>query len=241
MTNWYLFVPKDGVFMELYNLLLRVTLGFLVLFLLTRIMGRKEISQMTFFNFVSAIAIGEIAASLVVDPELSIRNGIIALAGWSFFTLLMGYVDIKSISARKLLVGEPVILIKEGKIMEQSLRKSRLDLDSLRAMLREKDVFSMEEVEYAIFETNGTLSVMKKHTQQSLTKGDMKVEKKKVFTLPTGVVLDGNIITENLEKLDLTTEWLLQELQTAGIKSASDVFYAEIQQDGTLYIDNKVH
>jgi uncharacterized membrane protein YcaP (DUF421 family) len=205
-------------------------------------MGRKEISQMTFFNFVSAIAIGEIAASLVVDDQLSIRNGLIALAGWSFYTLLMSYIDIKSVNARKLLIGEPVILVKEGKIMEQALRKCRLDLDSLRAILRQKNVFSMADIEYAIFETDGKLSVMKKESGQPLTKGDMNIIiKKKEFPLPTGVVLDGNINTENLAKLDLNTDWLHQELLTAGVNSLSDVFYAEIQPDGTLFIDSKMN
>ena len=227
--------------MELHTLLLRITLGFFVLFLLTRIMGRKEISQMTFFNFVSAIAIGEIAASLVVDHQLSIRNGLIALAGWSIYTLLMSYIDIKSVNARKFLVGEPLILIKKGKIMEQALRKSRLDLDSLRAILRQKNVFSMADVEYAIFETDGKLSVMKKESGEPLTKGDMNVNnKKKEFPLPTGIVMDGNINTENLTKLHLSTDWLQQELLTAGVNSVSDVFYAEIQPDGTLFIDSKM-
>ncbi|MEH7178158.1 DUF421 domain-containing protein [Neobacillus vireti] len=226
--------------MELHTLLLRITLGFFVLFLLTRIMGRKEISQMTFFNFVSAIAIGEIAASLVVDHQLSIRNGLIALAGWSIYTLIMSYIDIKSVHARKLLTGEPVILIKEGKIMEQALRSCRLDLDSLRAILRQKNVFSMAEVEYAIFETDGKLSVMKKESGQPVTKEDMNISiRKKVFPIATGVVLDGKITSESLEKLNLNTDWLQQNLQKAGVTSVSEVFYAEIQPDGTLFIDIK--
>jgi uncharacterized membrane protein YcaP (DUF421 family) len=228
--------------MELHTLILRITLGFFVLFLLTRIMGRKEISQMTFFNFVSAIAIGEIAASLVVDHQLSIRNGLIALAGWSIYTLLMGYIDIKSLNARKFLVGEPLLLVKQGKIMEQALRKSRLDLDSLRAMLRQKDVFSMADVEYAIFETDGKISVMKKESGEPLTKGDMNIEnRKKEYPLPTAVILDGNINIENLKSLHLSTDWLQQELLTAGVNSVSDVFYAEIEPDGTLFIDRKIH
>lgn len=80
-------------------------------------MGRKEISEMTFFNFASAIAIGEIAASLVVDDQLSISNGIYALIGWSLYTILMSYLDIKTLKGRQLLTGSPIILIKEGKIL----------------------------------------------------------------------------------------------------------------------------
>ncbi|NYE08305.1 uncharacterized membrane protein YcaP (DUF421 family) [Bacillus niacini] len=154
----------------------------------------------------------------------------------------MGYIDIKSLNARKFLVGEPLLLVKQGKIMEQALRKSRLDLDSLRAMLRQKDVFSMADVEYAIFETDGKISVMKKESGEPLTKGDMNIEnRKKEYPLPTAVILDGNINIENLKRLHLSTDWLQHELLTARVNSVSDVFYAEIQPDGTLFIDCKIH
>lgn len=227
--------------MDIIELMLRITFGFLVLFSLTRIMGRKEISQMTFFNFVSAIAIGSIAANLVVSQNLSIRNGVIALVGWSIFTLVMDFIDIKSKKARKLVTGDPIIVIKEGKIIERALRSSRLDLDSLSAMLRQKNVFSMADVDYAIFETNGKLSVMKKEMKQSLTKADMNImnTRPKVFPIATEVITDGKVITDNLSKLNLDWKWIEQQLHQAGIKSVSDVMYAEVQQDGTLFIDSK--
>ncbi|KKB43759.1 DUF421 domain-containing protein [Bacillus thermotolerans] len=113
--------------MDIFELILRISLGFIALFVLTRVMGRKEISQMTFFNFVSAIAIGSIAANFVVNQNVSIRNGIIALAGWAAYTLLMDFIDIKSKQGRKILTGDPIIVIKEGKIVESAMRQSRLD------------------------------------------------------------------------------------------------------------------
>jgi uncharacterized membrane protein YcaP (DUF421 family) len=225
---------------EISELLLRIAIGFIVLFSLTRIMGRKEISQMTFFNFVSAIAIGSITANLVVSNNLSIRNGILALVGWTAFTLVMDFIDIKSKKARKVVTGDPVIVIKEGKLVESALTKSRLDLDSLNAMLRQKNVFSMSDVEYAVFETNGKLSVMKKENKRSLTKDDMNiVTTPKVFPIPTEVVSDGIVLTTNLEKLNLDIKWLEQELQKAGVNSISDILFAQVQQDGTLFIDKK--
>jgi len=203
-------------------------------------MGRKEISQMTFFNFASAIAIGEIAASLVVDDHLSITNGIYALTGWSLYTILMSYFDIKTVNARKLLIGSPIILIKEGKIIAQALHKCRLDLDSLKAMLRQKSVFSIAEVDYAIFETDGKLSVLKKETGEHVTKENINKTKKKLVPFPLEMIMDGNINKENIANLGLDNNWLMTELQRAGIKSISEVFYAEIQMDGSLYIDKKI-
>jgi uncharacterized membrane protein YcaP (DUF421 family) len=171
-------------------------------------MGRKEISQMTFFNLVSAIAIGPICANLIVSQNLSIRNGVLALAGWAVYTLLMDYIDIKYKKARKITTGDPIIVIKEGKIIEKALRQSRLNLDSLNAMLRQKNIFTMADVDYAIFETNGNLSVMPKEAKQSVTKSDVNVTNmtNKLFPISTSVVSDGNILHNNLSKLNLDTD-----------------------------------
>ncbi|RVT62822.1 DUF421 domain-containing protein [Niallia taxi] len=203
-------------------------------------MGRKEISEMTFFNFASAIAIGEIAASLVVDDQLSISNGIYALLGWSLYTILMSYLDIKTLKGRQLLTGSPIILIKEGKILEQALHKCRLDLDTLKAMLRQKDVFSIAEVDFAIFESDGKLSVLKKDSGSSITNRNMYKVKNKLIPFPLEIILDGNIKKENLINSGFDNNWLIAQLQRAGIHSISEVFYAEVQTDGSLYIDKKV-
>jgi uncharacterized membrane protein YcaP (DUF421 family) len=226
--------------MDILELIIRIAVGFVVLFALTRTLGRKEVSQMTFFNFTSAIAIGSIAANLVVSPNTSIRNGVIALAGWSAFTLIMDFIDIKSKEARKITTGDPIIVIKEGKIVESALRKSRLDVDALNAMLRQKNIFSLADVDYAIFESNGKLSVMPKETKQPLTKSDMNIMTQiKKYPLPTEVITDGRILSNNLSKLNLDEIWLEQQLQNAGVNNASDVFFAQVQQDGTLFIDSK--
>src|SRR5699024_2659030 len=110
--------------MALTELLLRLAIAFMTLLVLARLMGRKEISQMTFFNFISAISIGTIGASLAIDATLAIRNGIIALVAWRIFTIVLGFLDIKSIQARKVINGEPLIVVREGKIMEGALRKA---------------------------------------------------------------------------------------------------------------------
>ncbi len=227
--------------MTIPELLLRISLSFITLLFLTRIMGRKELTQMTFFNFVSAIAIGSLTAALAVDSSLSMRNGVLALIGWSIFTIILGMMDLKSKEARKLLEGEPRILIKKGKIMEDELRKVRLDEEALRALLRQKNIFSFSDVDFAIFETNGKLSVLKKETQQPITKKDLNMTPKMSSTSPlaTEIIGDGQVIHSNLDKLHLTSKWLDQQLHNAGIQSIEEVFYAEVQKDGSLYIDKR--
>lgn len=226
--------------MPVSDLLLRLVLAFVTLLALTRLMGRKEISQMTFFNFVSGIAIGTIGASLAIDSTLSVRNGLIALVGWSIFTIVLGFIDINSKKVREVIEGQPIILIKKGQIMENELRKVRLDVDALNALLRQKNVFSLTDVDYAIFETDGKLSVMKKEPKQPATKSDLGVQQTMtVYPTSTEVITDGRIISSNLTKLNLDQQWLQNQLQQSGIQSISDVFYAEVQKDGSLYIDKK--
>ncbi|RSL28897.1 DUF421 domain-containing protein [Salibacterium salarium] len=227
--------------MSILELAVRIAIAFLTMLVLTRMMGRKELSQMTFFNFVSGIAIGSIGATLVVNSNLSIRNGVLALVGWSIFTIITGIIDIRSKKARTAIEGQPIILIKNGQIMEKELKKVRLDVDALNALLREKNVFSLSDVDYAIFETDGKLSVMKQESKQPPTKSDLNIPQNKsnVYSFSTEVITDGQVITSNLKKLNLDKQWLEQQLHLLGVDSVSDVFYAEVQKDGTLHIDNK--
>jgi uncharacterized membrane protein YcaP (DUF421 family) len=227
--------------MSITELVLRLAIAFIALLALTRLMGRKEISQMTSFNFVSAISIGTLGASLAIDASISVTNGLIALIAWSAFTILMNLLDLKAPKFRYAINGQPIILIKKGKIMDEALRKVRLDLDTLNALLRKKNVFSVCDVDYAIFESDGTLSVMKKEPKQTLTKSDMNINQTNVnvFPISTSVISDGEIKQENLKKLNLDRQWLERQLKLSGVDSISDVFYAEVQKDGTLYIDYK--
>lgn len=152
----------------------------------------------------------------------------------------MDFIDLKSKALRKVVSGDPVILIKDGKIMDKSLRSSRLDLDTLTAMLRQQNIFSIADVDYAIFETNGKLSVMPKEDKKTVTKLDMNVpSKQKVVPIPTEIISDGKLLTKNLEKLNLDKNWVTQQLKQQNIHSVADVFFAQIQTDGTLYTDMK--
>ncbi|RSL32365.1 DUF421 domain-containing protein [Salibacterium salarium] len=227
--------------MSVTELSLRVVFSFLALLILTRLMGRKELRQLTFFNFVSGIAIGSIAADLVANEEFSIRNGMLALAGWTVLTIVMGLFDIKSKSFRLLMEGQPVILIKNGEIIQKSLRQVRLDLQALKALLRQKNAFSMSEVEYAILETDGNLSVLKKENQQPATKQDTKSASNQSPSafLATEVISDGKLNQQNIDKLHLEKDWILTQIQQNGLSRVSDVFYAELQKDGSLYVNEK--
>ncbi|MGV2621396.1 UNVERIFIED_CONTAM: DUF421 domain-containing protein [Halobacillus marinus] len=224
--------------MSTVELILRLLLAFTTLLLLTRLMGRKEISQMTFFNFVSAISVGTIGASLAIDSTLSVRNGIIALLGWSVFTVLLGYLDLKSKPIREVMNGQPIILIKDGKIEKNALKKARLDLDALRVLLRKKNAFAVAEVDMAVFEIDGTVSVLKYQQNRTATKRDTGTPPiRKVYPAPTTLIADGRKSEHNLKELGITEQWLDARLADSGVQDIKNVYYAEVQEDGQLHVD----
>lgn len=224
--------------MGIPELLLRIVLSFFVLFILMRIEGRKELTQMTIFNFVTSITIGSIAASMVSDNTFSILNGIIALTGWTLLTLIIDFIDIKSVIGRKIFTGKPLIIIKNGKIAKDAMRVCRLDANKLSAFLREKNIFSLSNIDYAIFETSGKLSVLMKEEYQPASKSDInKPIGEKIFPFNLLVISDGKIRKENLSDLDLDEKWVLDEIKKAGYTSPEEIFIAELQTDGSLYID----
>ncbi|MDY0944104.1 DUF421 domain-containing protein [Priestia megaterium] len=216
----------------------RVIISFGVLLLMTRIMGKKQVSQLTYFNYITGITIGAVAASITIDRSIDMSDGFVSIVCWSLLTVLVSYINLKSPKARVLLDGQPTIVIKNGEILEKTLAGLRLNMDDLSMLLREKNIFSTQEVDYAVLEPDGQLSVLKKVDQQSVTKKDLKVEAVKPLYVPTEIIVDSKVITRNLEELDLSQDWLEKQLHQSGV-NIQDVFYAEIQSDGTLYIDKR--
>lgn len=219
------------------EMIIRTSVTFAVLLLLARLLGKIQLSQLTFFNYITGITIGSIAAEMAGKHETSFTDGLISLIWWSFLTVLTSYIGLKSSKARVILDGEPTIVIKAGKILENSLKSLRLNIDDLSMMLREQGVFSTNDVEYAVLEPDGNLSILKKASLQSATKKDMLVPTEALKYVPSELISDGKILKKNLQELNITEEWLLQKLKAKGISSVEDVFYAEIQTDGALYID----
>lgn len=216
----------------------RVIISFSVLLLMTRIMGKKQVSQLTYFNYITGITIGAVAASITIDRSIDMSDGFVSMVCWSLLTVLVSYINLKSPKARILFDGQPTIVIKNGKILEKTLAGLRLNMDDLSMLLREKNIFSTQEVDYAVLEPDGQLSVLKKVDQQNVTKKDLKVEAVKPLYVPTEIIVDSKVITRNLEELDLSQSWLEKQLHQSGV-SLQTVFYAEIQSDGTLYIDKR--
>lgn len=222
---------------NIFYLLLRITSIFMVLLILTRILGKNQMSHLTFFNYTTGITIGSIAANMVHETDQPFMDDFISLTWWCVLTFLVGFISLKSGKLRQIIDGQPTILIKKGKIMRDSLKTNRVNMDDLSMLLRKQNIFSITEVEYAILEPNGNLSIMKKPQHQQITKSDMNIYSPSLSHIPSEVIVDGKIIYDNLKELNLNENWLKNELSKQNINSPKDIFYAEIQEDGSLFID----
>ncbi|WP_431028688.1 YetF domain-containing protein [Lysinibacillus sp. LZ02] len=221
------------------EMLLRTTGAFFAILFLARIIGKKQLSQLTFFHYITGITFGSIASEIAAQAETPFWDGFIALIWWGVLTLLISYLSLKSVKLRTLFDDKPTIIIQNGTILPKNLKKARLSLDELLMLLREQSVFSAAEVDYAVFETNGELSIMKKVAVSNATKQDVKANTAPAQYVPMEVICDGKIISKNLIELNLTEDWLMKKLKKKNITSAEDVFLAQVLEDGSLYVSKK--
>ena len=216
--------------------LVRGIIGFFTLLIFARVLGKQQISQLTFFDYVMGITIGSTASSLTTDLSSSAWPHWIGILTWTVLVLILQYVTLKSRRASEYINGMPTVVIMNGKIMENEMRKMRYNISDLLEQLRQKDVFDISYVEFAVLESNGNLSVLKKTPYQPLTPKDMNIPTE-YAGLSTELIYDGVIIDAHLEKVNLSRGWLFSELRKQKIQDASEVFLAVLETSGTLYID----
>lgn len=221
---------------ELVLILIRSIMAFLLLLIMTRIMGKKQISQLTFFDYCVGITIGSIAATMSVDQNVKIANGLIALIIWGVFPLVLAYVSLKSIWFTKVIDGKPTIMIQNGKVLEKNMKKSLFTTDELMLSLRDKGAFKVSDVEMAVLETNGKLSVMLKTHKQPTTPQIIGIPTKQEHG-PTILIADGQLLAKGLTERGYSKEWLLGEVQKHGAKNFKDVFLCQIDSNGSVYVD----
>lgn len=216
--------------------IVRAIIGFFTLLIFTRLLGKQQISQLTFFDYVLGITVGSIAASLTTDLTSSAWPHWVGLVTWIVAVLILQFVTIKWRIVSKYIDGEPTIVIMNGKIMEDSMKKMRYRISDLMEQLRDKNIFDITQVEFAILETSGKLTVLKKAEYQPVTVKDMKI-KTKYKGIDAELIYDGIIVENNLIQLKKDKKWLLSELKKLGIKDETEVFYASLDASNRLYVD----
>ncbi|MBO9130476.1 DUF421 domain-containing protein [Bacillus sp. 165] len=216
--------------MEVFPIIIRTFFVYCVILFIFRLMGKREIGELSILDLVVFIMIAELAVIAIEDPKLSIIHAMLPMFILMLVQIILAMVSLKSQKVRKILDGEPVILIKEGKIDEKQMKKQRYNFDDLLLQLREKEIGDIRDVEYAILEPSGKLSVFEK--DRSLKKWMTKPK----FSLP--LIIDGVIQEDHLAMIEQTNLWLRQKLRNLGYKDVRQISYCTLQ-DGEFFVDIK--
>jgi len=218
------------------EVIIQTILAFFGILFITRLLGRKQVSQLTFHEYINGITFGSIAANLATDTDQKTMQHFAGLILFGILTFAISYIAMKKRGFKKMIEGEPVLIIQDGQILEKNLKRLKYDIDEVIGLLRQKNCLSPEDVRYAILEINGQLSVFTKSEKRTITIGDLKL-KSEEDSIPTELIVDGEMITENLKKQKLTEKSFLNKLKVKGIKNMEEVMYATVDDKGHLYVD----
>ena len=203
-------------FKELLDVSERAFLSLITLFLITKMLGKKQVSQLSLFDYVIGISIGNFAAEMTINLETSELNGILAVVLFGIFAYIISYLSMKSIVLRRFFMGTPTIIIEKGKILEDNMRKIKLDINELLEELRSQGYFRVSDVEYAIMEVSGDISVLPKSQYKSLTPSDMNIKTDRAY-LECVAIIDGKIMENNLKVIGKDKYWLREKLKNSDI------------------------
>lgn len=220
----------------IWDIVWRSVLAFTVMMILARKLGKATVAQLTYHDFVAAISLGALTANLAFNLKMDFWEPFTSLLVFGFIAYLLMVLALKSRKLRKIISGQPTVLIQDGKILEENMRKLKLTLDTLNQELREKDIFDIEEVDYAVLELNGRVSVLKKPAYRAVVQKDLHLPVPSQQSFPLELIMDGQIIENNLKNHNLSNEWLLNEINRRG-KSLPMINYAVRSTNGHLYFD----
>ncbi|OCA92436.1 DUF421 domain-containing protein [Pseudobacillus wudalianchiensis] len=212
--------------MVYWTIIFRVVFLYIVILFVFRLMGRREIGELSILDLVVFIMIGEMAVIAIEQPKDPLMHTLVPISLLAVIQVSLAYVSLKSVKFREFIDGKPEIVIKHGKIDEKAMKRHRYNYHDLLLQLRDKDIRHIDDIEYAILETSGTLSILKKQN-----KG-----KEGTFTLP--LILDGEIHDEHLQMMNKTEQWLMKELRKRGYKDTKDISFCSFH-DGQFFIDKK--
>lgn len=223
---------------DFLNICFRTILILIILFFITKMMGKKQISELNFFDYVVGITIGSIAADISLDIEKDMLAGIAALFIYGFISYIISFVSIKSILARRFFIGVPTVLVEKGKIIESGLKKSKIDVNDLLMEARENGYFNLDEIDYALMEVNGNISFLPKEKDKPVTKRDMKI-KCSNEGLTVNAIIDSKYMVNNMKAINKDKEWLDHELKVNGYDNYDNILLATIDNNYKVTIYEK--
>ncbi|MCW2278216.1 YetF domain-containing protein [Heliophilum fasciatum] len=221
------------------SLTLRIVSIMMLLLVLTLLTGRRKIGELPVFDFLVVITLGSVVGSDIADFKLPHFDVLYAITVIILLQTAYSYFVLKSRKFGNAVNFDPVVVIENGQLVKKNLAYLKYTVDNILMMLREKDIFDLNEVEFAVIESSGKLSVLKKSQHQALTPSTMHMATG-YKGLPTPLIVEGKIYDQSLQRLNLDRSWLMAELQNYQVTSADEVFYAALNTDGTLYVSKDV-
>ena len=221
---------------EIIDIVLQTLVAFFAILLITRILGRQQVAQLTIYEYINGITFGSIAATVATDLGQPSWGHIMGLFLFGGLTFIVSYTSKKNRTLSKIVDGEPVLVIQDSHILEKNLSRFQYTVDDLNHLLRKKDIFNIEDVKYAILETTGEISVVKVAGKENVKIENMNLQATQE-ELITDIVVTGKIIYENLKKRNISVNWLSSQLRVMGVKNINDIYYATLDKDKKIYID----
>ncbi len=223
---------------EFTTIIIRCIFALTVLFTITKILGKKQVSQLSLFDYVIGISIGNFAAEIIINMETKFINGILAMTMFGLMAYIVDLLTLKSIHLRRLFMGVPTPLIQKGKILEQNLKKVKFDVNDLLEECRSNGYFDISEIEYAIMESKGTLSILPKGEYKPINIKDIKIKPQKQ-SLVANVIIDKKIMKNNLKNMNKDEDWLEQQLKEKGYNNKDNILLATLDINEKLIIYEK--
>lgn len=230
---------------NLTGLLLRTLFSYFFILVLLRLMGKRELGKMSVFDVVISIMLAEMAALSIEESNKPLIQFYLPMLLIGLLEIIFAYLSMKSKKIRDIVDGSADMIIENGQIREDAMRRNRLNMDDLMVHLRQKNVKSIADVEFAMLEPTGQMSVFLKHDQETLTKGDLGIKPAQPVQsvtykgLPIPLILDGKVRPEALRKIGQNELWLKREIRKYGIKEIKDVSFCSIDDQGIVYLDKK--
>jgi uncharacterized membrane protein YcaP (DUF421 family) len=230
---------------ELTSILLRTLLSYFFLLVLLRLMGKRELGKLSVFDVVISIMLAEMAVLSIEEVGKPAIQFYIPMFLIGLLEIGMAYISMKSKKIRDTVDGSADLIIENGEIREHAMRRNRLNMDDLMVHLRQKDVKNIADVEFAILEPTGKMSVFLKREKEPVTMGDLNIFPKGAVSpttykgLPIPLILDGKVRDEALKKIGQNELWLKREIRKYGIKEIKEVSFCSIDERGIMYLDKK--
>lgn len=219
---------------DAFEVVIRCIIAMTTLFFMTKLLGKKQVSELSLFDYVVGISIGNFASEMAINLEAEFFNAMLAIVVFGVLAYIISILTLKSLKLRKFFIGSPTILLEHGNLIYKNMKKSMIDVNDILSQAREMGYFDISEVEFAILEVNGKISFLPKGEYKNINIKDMnlKIEKQ---GLCANVIMDGNIMNDNLNNIGKDEEWLLHELDVKG-KNVSDILLATVDINDKIVI-----